>query len=138
MSLENNGGANGVAWNLTDLYASIIDPKLDRDIAEAQRLAQEFETQYRGKISTLKLTDAAFLLHAIQQVESLYEVMDRPAIYASLVHAAKTDDATHGALVAKTRETRTKINQHLLFFDLELIQIPDDVATGLAKTPQLL
>ena len=45
MSLENNGGANGVAWNLTDLYASIIDPKLDRDIAEAQRLAQEFETQ---------------------------------------------------------------------------------------------
>ena len=138
MSLENNGGANGVAWNLTDLYASIIDPKLDRDIAEAQRLAQEFETQYRGKISTLKLTDAAFLLHAIQQVESLYEIMDRPAIYASLVHAAKTDDATHGALVAKTRETRTKINQHLLFFDLELIQIPDDVATGLAKTPQLL
>ncbi|NBR05216.1 MAG: M3 family oligoendopeptidase [Planctomycetes bacterium] len=138
MSIENTGGANGVAWDLKDLYSNILDPKLDKDIADAQRLAQEFEAKYRGKISALKPTDAAFLLQAIQQVESLYEIMDRPAIYASLVHAAKTDDAAHGALVAKTRETRTKINQHLLFFDLELIAIPDDIAKGLAKTPQLL
>ena len=114
MTLENNGGANGVAWDLKDLYSSIGDPKLDQDIADAQRLAQEFESQYRGKISSLKLSDADFLLQAIQQVESLYEIMDRPAIYASLVHAAKTDDATHGALVAKTRETRTKINPAMI------------------------
>ncbi|MEY4613732.1 MAG: hypothetical protein RL179_1705, partial [Planctomycetota bacterium] len=28
MSLENNGGADGVAWNLNDLYSGVNDPKL--------------------------------------------------------------------------------------------------------------
>lgn len=138
MSLENNGGADGVAWNLNDLYSGVNDPKLSRDISEAERVAREFESKYRGKISSIKLSDASFLLESIREIESLYELMDRPAIYASLVHAAKTDEPSHGALLAKTRETRTKINQHLLFYDLELIAIPDDVANGLAKAPQLL
>ena len=138
MSLENNGGADGVAWNLNDLYSGVNDPKLSRDISEAERVAREFESKYRGKISSIKLSDASFLLESIREIESLYELMDRPAIYASLVHAAKTDEPSHGALLAKTRETRTKINQYLLFYDLELIAIPDDVANGLAKAPQLL
>jgi oligoendopeptidase F len=138
MSLENNGGADGVAWNLNDLYSGVNDPKLSLDITEAERVAREFESKYRGKISSVKLSDASFLLESIKEIEALYELMDRPAIYASLVHAAKTDEPSHGALLAKTRETRTKINQHLLFYDLELIAIPDDVANGLAKAPQLL
>ena len=138
MSLENNGGADGVAWNLNDLYTGVNDPKLSRDISEAERTAREFESKYRGKISSVKLSDSSFLLESIKEAEALYELMDKPAIYASLVHAAKTDEPSHGALLAKTRETRTKINQHLLFYDLELIAIPDDIANEMAKAPQML
>jgi len=44
-----------------------------------------------------------------------------------LVHAAKTDTPAHGALLSKTREERTSINKHLIFFDLEFIKTPDEV-----------
>ena len=38
---------------------------------------------------------------ALKELESLYEQMDRPAVYAGLVHAARTDDPKHGALLAR-------------------------------------
>src|SRR5439155_14141442 len=54
-----------------------------------------------------------------------------------LVHAAKTDDPRHGALLARTREQRTVINKHLIFFDLEWVKLPDDVVRGLLGRPEL-
>jgi len=63
--------------------------------------------------------------------------MDKPAVYASLVHAAKTDEPSHGALLSKTREQRTAINKHLIFFDLEWIGLKDDVAAALMTHPSL-
>ena len=37
--------------------------------------------------------------------------MDHPAIYAHLLHAGKTDEPTHGRLVALTQERGTAINR---------------------------
>ena len=65
------------------------------------------------------------------ELEGLSEQMDRPAVYAGLLHAAKTDDPRHGALLARTRERRTAINKHLIFFDLEWVKVPDDAAAQL-------
>ena len=63
--------------------------------------------------------------------------MDRPSVYAGLLHAAKTDDPRHGALLARTREQRTAINKHLIFFDLEWVKVPDDAAARLLAAPEL-
>ena len=56
--------------------------------------------------------------------------MDKPAIYASLVHAAKTDDPRHGAFSARTREQPTAINKHLIFFDLEWVKVADEAVAA--------
>src|SRR5262249_54151331 len=79
----------------------------------------------------------AVLLAALHELEGLYEQMDRPAVYASLVHAAKTDDPKRGALLARTREQRTVINKHLIFFDLEWVKLADEPARVLIQHPQL-
>src|SRR5207302_4053067 len=42
-----------------------------------------------------------------------------------------------GALLARTREQRTRINKHLIFFDLEWVKVPDDAARALAADPAL-
>ena len=42
--------ADGVAWNLGDLYAGPDDPLIGRDLQSALERARKFETTYRGKI----------------------------------------------------------------------------------------
>src|SRR5262249_17350775 len=129
--------AAGIAWNLGDLYAGLDDPALDRDLQTALARAQALEQAYRGKIATLAPTAADVLAKAVQELESLSEQMDRPAIYAMLIHSAKTDVPRHGALLAKTREQRTVINKPLIFFDLEGIQLADAPAQALLRDPRL-
>lgn len=131
--------AAGVSWNLNDLYSGLDDPKITRDLQAARTRAEAFEKQYRGNIQTLSpdTKGAATLRSAVAELESLSEQMDRPAVYASLVHAAKTDDPKHGALLTKVREERTSINKHLIFFDLEWVQVPDETAAAITKQPEL-
>ncbi len=76
---------------------------------------------------------ADVLLAAVSELESLSEQMDRPIVYASLLHAAKTDDPRHGALLARTREQRTVINKHLIFFDLEWVKVADEAVAASAR-----
>ena len=43
--------ADGVAWNLADLYSGLDDPRLDRDLDEALKRAEAFSTNCRGKVA---------------------------------------------------------------------------------------
>jgi oligoendopeptidase F len=129
--------ADGVAWDLGDLYAGPDDPRLAQDLDAALRRAQAFETAYRGKVATEAGPLPELLLAALRELESLAEQMDRPSVYAGLLHAAKTDDPKRGALLSRTRELRTAINKHLIFFDLEWVRLADGPAVRLMSSPQL-
>ncbi|HZT82795.1 MAG TPA: M3 family oligoendopeptidase [Gemmataceae bacterium] len=129
--------ADGVAWDLTDLYASVDDPAIGQDLDSALQRACAFESAYRGQINRDGGPPADTLLAALTELESLSEQMDKPLIYAHLLHAAKTDDPRHGALLSRTREARTAINKHLIFFDLEWVKLPDEAARRLIESPAL-
>jgi oligoendopeptidase F len=129
--------ADGVVWDLSDLYSSVDDPRIGADLDAALRRAEAFESRYRGKIDVPGGPRADLLLEAVREWESLSEQMDRPAIYASLVHAARTDDPRHGALLSRTREARTDINKHLIFFDLEWVKLGDEAVRLLLADPAL-
>jgi oligoendopeptidase F len=129
--------ATGVCWDLHDLYDSIDDPRITADLAAALARAQTFESSYRGKIEALTASQADFLRGAVAELEGLSEQMDRPAVFSHLVHAAKTDEPRHGALLSRVREERTAINKHLIFFDLEWVKVPDTTAAALASHPAL-
>ncbi len=55
-------GAEGVTWNLGDLYASGSDPRLDADLDAADRRADAFAAAYRGRIGGLSAKELAGLL----------------------------------------------------------------------------
>ena len=129
--------ASGVAWDLRDLYQNVDDPNIERDLATALQRAEAFAHSYRGKIESLTATDASLLLQAVIELDSLSELMDRPAIYAMLAHSAQTEEPRHGALLSRTREQRMAINKHLIFFDLEWIQLADNVAQALIADNRL-
>jgi oligoendopeptidase F len=136
-ALQPTSSADGVTWNLNDLYSGVDDPRITEDLDFALRRAQAFELAYRGKIDVEGGPPPILLQAALQELESLSEQMDKPAIYASLVHAAKTDDPRHGALLSRTREQRTVINKHLIFFDLEWVKVADEPARALINAPEL-
>jgi oligoendopeptidase F len=129
--------ADGVSWDLDDLYRGPEDPRLQNDMDASLRRAEAFESAYRGKIAALRPEQAETLLAAVRELEALYEQMDRPLIYATLLHSGKTDDPARGALLARTQEQRTRVNKHLIFFDLEWIALPDDAARALARDDRL-
>src|SRR5262245_3750164 len=93
--------ADGVRWDLGDLYADLDDPRLMEDLQAARRRAETFEQTYRGKVAALRPDQAGLLLTAVRELEQLYEQMDRPCVYASLLHAARTDDPRRGALLSR-------------------------------------
>jgi oligoendopeptidase F len=125
--------AANVSWDLSDLYTAVDDPRIEADLTAAQNRAKAFEAAYRGKVGQ----DAPSLLAAVQEMEGIYEQMDRSGVYASLLHAAKTDDPRHGALLAKTQERRSTISKHLIFFDLEWVALDDTNANALLADPAL-
>ena len=136
-AVQPQSSARGVAWDLGDLYQGVDDPRLTQDLESALGRARTFETAYRGKIDVEGGPSPATLLAALAELESLSEQMDRPAVYAGLLHAAKTDDPRHGALLSRTREQRTLINKHLIFFELEWIKVADAPARTLIEAPEL-
>ena len=134
---EKPNSATGISWNLGDLYGGLDDPRLLDDLAQARRRAQAFETNCRGRIAKLNPGQVSWLVESLRELESLSEQMDKPLVYAMLVHSAKTDEPRHGALLAKTREERTAINKHLIFFDLEWIHLADETAQALMADDKL-
>lgn len=135
--MSQSNSAAGVTWDLGDLYQSVDDPAIDTDLKKALKRAKAFEKKYRRRIQSLKDTRSKFLAKAVDELESLYEQMDKPLVYAMLLHSGKTDDPKHGALLAKTQEQRTEINKHLIFFDLEWVQVAKSDAKKLARKSSL-
>jgi oligoendopeptidase F len=136
-AIKSGSSADGVVWDLTDLYQNLSDPRINQDLDQALSRAQSFETTYRRRIDIAGGPSPALLLEALRELESLYEQMDRPSVYAGLAHAAKTDDPARGALLALTRERRTAINKHLIFFDLEWVKLPEEAVQGVLADPRL-
>jgi oligoendopeptidase F len=136
-SIDSGSSADGVVWDLSDLYEGLDAPRINQDLDQALGRAQAFEKAYRGRIDVAGGPSPDLLREALRELESLYEQMDRPSVYAGLIHAAKTDDPARGALLAHTRERRTAINKHLIFFDLEWVKLPEETARAVLAAPDL-
>src|SRR5713101_5906426 len=125
-------GAEGVTWNLSDLYQSLDDPRIENDIKDSLLRAQSFEEKYRGKINSETIT-ASFLLEAVKELESISEGSGKLISYAYLVFAADTSNPSHGAFLQSVQEKTTEIRKHLMFFELEWIALPDEIANRLIE-----
>ena len=74
-------GAEEVAWDLSDLYDSPDDPKLQGELDDAKTATTIFRERYRGKVAEL---DAAALSEAVAERERIESLLDRPMTYAQL------------------------------------------------------
>ncbi len=125
-----------VSWDLSRLYRSVSDPALASDMRQAEEGARAFRKRHYRRIQAEDLT-AEKLKNAIREIESLQEKALRPYWYAQLLFAADTEGKEHKALVQKTREFFSALRHELIFFELEILAIPEDRFHSLVSDPAL-
>ncbi len=127
-------GAEDVAWDLSDLYESGDDPRLDADVQEAEEAAAAFRERYYGKVAELS---AAELAEAIGERERIESILTRAIYFAHLWFATDMADPPRGALVARLTEAGAALDTQLLFFGLEIADLEDEAAEALLAADEL-
>ena len=123
-------------WDLSDLYSGVDDPKIDEDLSKLEEAAVEFQKSYEGKLVKGELSSAD-LKKALDRFESMISLSTRVGSYASLHYSTKTTDAKRGALLQKIREKSSRVSTKLIFFDLELGDVPEEVFSGYLAAEEL-
>ncbi len=104
-------------WNLTELFPSINDPKVNQAIKEATVLADAFEKAYRGKITCLS---AEGLLQCLRDVEVFESKISGISLFSSLIFAADMTEPQAQALNDRVDKLSANIGKQLAFYSLEL------------------
>jgi oligoendopeptidase F len=121
-------GAEEVAWDLSDLYESGDDPRLEGNVKEAEQAAAAFRDAYHGRVAEL---DAPMLAEAIAERERIESIFTRAIYYAHLLFSTDMADPARGALIARLTEQAAALDTQLLFFGLELADLDDEQAEAL-------
>lgn len=109
-------------WDLSSLFNSIDDPRIAQEFEIQTKRAETFAEQYKNKIADLSDSE---IIEAIRQYENIMQESAKPEIYAYLLFAADSSDQRIGAFMQKSQTIGTKINEILIFFDLEITNLPD-------------
>lgn len=126
--------AEGVRWELSDLYAGPEDPALEADLRDALERARTLAERTRGRVAELGAEELASTLDAL---EAALEPVARAAAFSELLFASDTGKAEHGALLQRVQERATQVRTELLFFELEWLAVPDERAEALLAEPVL-
>ena len=59
-------GAETVTWDLSDLYAAIDDPAIDRDLNLSDAEADALGEKYRGRVASLSAAELAEMLARVR------------------------------------------------------------------------
>src|SRR5688572_28651194 len=103
MSLTQELAPPQVRWDLSALFNSIDDPRIEETWTKAHELADQFDAKYRGKIDSPDLT-AQTLASAITELEDLIQQAGKPVNYSHLLFACNTGDPQLGAFLQKQME----------------------------------
>jgi len=114
-------------WDLSDLYPAMDSPELDQDFTRLEKLAADFNRQYKGKLPALS---AGEILTSVTRHEAIEEIQGRIMSYAGLLHAGNVSDVEISKFYQACHERLTRINRSLLFYTLEINRLDDDMVTG--------
>ncbi|MBT4203427.1 M3 family oligoendopeptidase [Hyphomicrobiales bacterium] len=116
-------------WDLTDLYPSPESEILSKDIEDLRVNIKNFSNEYKGNITDkLSIDELGLVLYgAICQYEKISEKMGQIGSYATLYHVTDTSSSERSKFYGDTISRLTDLSNDLIFFDLELNQLDDDI-----------
>ncbi len=121
-------------WNLSDLYRGFDDPQLKQDLQVLQQKTAEFRHNYRGKVSQLTPEEVA---RCLQQLEAITEKSDHLNAFPNLVFCADSRNSEAKQFLNDMKVALTRIDNQLLFFELELQNLGSVEFDKLLASPSL-
>ena len=129
--------AQGIRWDLTDLFAAHDDARIDGMLNDCRSHAEAFAGQYRAAMERPVMLSSNILASALEQLETIYETLGRVGSYAGLLYAADTAKPEYQDLEQRVEQRSTEIRNLLLFFELAWLKVDDDIAGKLISDPKL-
>jgi oligoendopeptidase F len=129
--------ADGVRWDLSDLFASHDDLRIDTTLKDCHARAEVFATRFRSLLEHPETLTATLLLDAMKQLEIIYEALGRVGSYASLLYAADTANPNYQDLEQRVEQRSTEIRNLLLFFEIQWLKAGDAIVDRLIADPTL-
>jgi oligoendopeptidase F len=129
--------AAGVAWDLSALFDSPEDPRIDRCLRDLERRAGDLDQSFRGTIAIAGGPAPAHLLAGLRDHEAIQDDAIKVGAFARLLFSADTTQDAHRNLMLRVEEAMTALRNQTLFFDLEWLAVDDESAQRLAAHPQL-
>jgi len=104
-------------WNLSDLYRGFDDPQFTQDLQALQQKSAEFRQNYRTKVSQLTPEEIA---RCLQQLEEISQTSGYLSTFPTLILSADTRNTEAKQFLDDVKVALTRIDNQLLFFELEL------------------
>ena len=126
-------------WDLSALYASPDDVKFTADLQKCEKLAVAFKQDWQGTLAniTAKPDGGQTLAKAIKQYEAMSDLAGKIGSYAQLYYVGDTTDSDRSKFYGDVQGSLNALSTNLLFFELEVNRLDDDVLTAALKTPAL-
>ncbi len=129
--------AAGIVWDLSELYSSPQDPAIEQSFNDAMAAAERFAQTYRGTIARPEGPDPEQFRAALEELEAIYDLTYRPAVYAMLLFNADTSKPEHRELQQRAEQRMTQVMNSLIFFNLEWLSLDDETAQKSLDNPIL-
>lgn len=126
--------SNLPAWDLSDLYDGIKDPKIEQDLEKYRKSAVSFARKYKGKLATL--SDKEFL-QVLKANESKNKIASRLGGFAYLNMATQMKNQEAMAFYQNIVEKITEYSKPLVFFSLEFNKLPESKIKEWLKNKQV-
>jgi len=125
--------AEHLTWKL-DPVAPAPGTGFSQELEAALAAARDFALRYRGTLAGL---ETAALLQALVAYEKLQEQALKPQYYAHLLFAADASSDEAKKLSQQAAEAGNRLSRELIFFDLEIMELPEERFSSLLHEPLL-
>lgn len=127
--------AQGVYWDLKDLYLDLDDPRIEADLKSCLSESEKFAAEYRGLFASQPTP--ARILAAFQALEAIYQSLAKLGAYAGLRTAVDNLNVACRQLEDRIDQASVQIQNLLTFFELEWLEVEEAAALKLADAPEL-
>ena len=127
-------GAESVIWDLSVFYESLEDPQIESDIERLEKLVDDFQACWRGKLEAMSAAD---FVDAYEALEAIYDLQGRLQSFAFLNFSTDTGNTAYQAFVAKMQDLDAALSQKMVFFDLEWNAVEESSARVILDDPLL-
>ncbi len=121
---------NFPAWDLTDLYQGIHDPKITKDLNKFKKLNLDLSKKYKGKLADISAEDFYQALKNCEESDIIGHALGEYA-YLNMVTQMNNKEAM--AFYQNVSEKLNEYGKPAIFFTLEVNRLPEEKFKSLLK-----